>query len=229
MRKFLIILALLWPLLLQAQFPTTGLLDQFNRADENPLANGNWTGPFVTTAQQMKIVTNVAALAATSFNLNGSIWNTSTFGPNSECYFTLTTDDDSSRTFFCILRGQDINALADGYLCEGDSGFGDDNFRLQRVDNAVRTQIGSTQAGEWASGDALGCEMTGNSLQGYRKPSGGSWATHGAAATDSTYTGANYIGFGAENTGFRFDDFGGGTISAGAAFPAAILNNPLMY
>ena len=63
----------------------------------------------------------------------------------------------------------------------------------------------------FASGDSAGLEVIGNQIKVYRKPSGGSWGQIGTTTTDSSVTGAGYIGvqFFNDPTG-RIDNFGGG-------------------
>ena len=60
-------------------FPTTGILDNFNRANENPLGNGTWSGPLFTTDNRDQLISNAVTL--TSGNCS-DYWIT-TFGPDS--------------------------------------------------------------------------------------------------------------------------------------------------
>lgn len=63
----------------------------------------------------------------------------------------------------------------------------------------------------FAAGDSAGLEVIGNQIKCYRKPSGGSWGQIGTTTTDSSVTGAGYIGVQIFNDAtLRLDNFGGG-------------------
>jgi hypothetical protein len=68
----------------QATFPTTGLLDDFNRSPNNGSVGGNWSGDKQTN--RFSIVNQEVLVQGNG----GSIWwNPSTFGANQEAYYTL--------------------------------------------------------------------------------------------------------------------------------------------
>ena len=68
-------------------FPTTPVLDDFNRANENPLDNGTWTIP--SGAQIMRIISNAAVPTAVA-GASVAYWSVGAFGPASEVYSTVT-------------------------------------------------------------------------------------------------------------------------------------------
>ena len=190
-------------------FPTTALLDDFNRADEDPLGNGNWTGPFFGSEPDLQILSNVVAANAAASN---SYWSASTFGPNSELHFTRTTEVAAGQSFGFGIRLVNIGAATtDGYL-----GIhvetGTDFFRYLRLDDGVSTQVGSDQSIELAAGDDIGLDIFGTTMTAYYN-TGGGW-TAVTSVTESTYTAAGNIGIRLSDTTGRIDDFGGGTIYA---------------
>lgn len=190
-------------------FPTNPVLDTFDRANENPLANGNWLGPVVTTDSTMKILTNVAASAGT---FSESYWNTRIFGPKEETYVIMSTKSANGGASFVQLRLVTPNTSgASGYEFDAAPVAGTDTAYILRMDNATFTQIGSTFTQEWAAGDSLGLEAIGNTITAYRKPAAGSWGSV-TSATDTTYPNAGYISIGVNDATARLNDFGGGTI-----------------
>lgn len=74
-------------------FPTTPIIDTFNRADENPVDGGIWsTGSCVpANAQKLKIVSNVVAETGGAGVKGGQFVLATVVGPNSEVYATMTT------------------------------------------------------------------------------------------------------------------------------------------
>src|SRR5262245_6888905 len=77
-------------------FPTTGILDDFARADENPLTGpasggGTWTSPPWAGAENLKLFTGLCypdiANPASIFG-NSAVYST-TFGPDVEVYVSL--------------------------------------------------------------------------------------------------------------------------------------------
>lgn len=212
-------------------FPTTGILDNFNRADEGPPPSSSWDYPIDSSvANGIQVTTNTAGRVGFSFG--ASYWKTS-FGPDSEVYGTLTTLPGTGIDCFFNVRiaspgtGGSGGTGADGYSCSFINQSGSDELIYWRVDNATYTQLGSTQTpGNLSVGDKLGLEMIGSVLQAYRD-TGGGWATYGTSESSGTYTAGGYIsvGFG-DNTG-RIDDVGGGTVVAGGGTnPKGPLSNP---
>jgi hypothetical protein len=194
-------------------FPTTGVIDAFNRANTGPPPSADWT----TIYNGHKVASNQCIGNATSdANLSG--WDTNTFGPASEGYITIPTDGDTSATVGIFLRLTTLNlSTFDGYNVECQSNGVTNAVAIYRIDNGATTQLGATITQAYSSGDALGGEGAGSNLRAYRKPSGGSWAQLGTNRTDATYGSAGYIGLWSFGTANILDDFGGGTTLGPAA------------
>jgi hypothetical protein len=198
-------------------FPSTGILDNFNRADESP-ATG-WTHLFNSFA----IVSNQLASAVVASVL--SYYSASTYGPDCEGYYTVATKPPVGGSTAVLARLVDVGTAftADGYLVKFDNvtGGANDVWAIQRVDNGAATTLGATFTQEVSNGDAIGIECIGSSISALYKPSGGSWTTL-ATRTDSTYTAAGYLGASSvSDTSNRIEDFGGGTRVISFAFPPA--------
>ena len=198
-------------------FPTTSVLDNFNRADENPLGNGNWSNPWYAGLNNLKILTN--EVTSTGSGFGSAWWSASTFGPDSECFATIAGQPTLNQAFNVIVRSVNNNtASLDGYQAHFETGAVDDTVQIQRIDDTATTTLGATITQGFINGDAIGVEIIGSTLRAYRKPSGGSWAQIGTDRTDATYSAAGNIALGiGDNISGKADDFGGGTVIAGGA------------
>jgi hypothetical protein len=201
-------------------FPTAGVLDSFNRANEDPLSDGGkWSiGPddFGGT-NNLRVASNECFMgSATSGN---AYRNDQDYGPDAEVYATIAAVPTTAVLLY--LRLVNIGAgTTDGYACYFDFTGGTHDFLPCRVDNDGLVGLGATTTpagGNWSVGDALGLEMIGSTLAVYDRRSG-VW-TQQATRTDSTYTAAGKIGVRISDSGSngRIDDFGGGTVVGSSA------------
>jgi hypothetical protein len=194
-------------------FPTTGVLDSFNRADEGPPMTG-WTTGYKGGTNGLKVVSNQCqgnVLTA----MNDGWWNAQQYGPDCEAYFTVITKPLAGDQLEIYGRLQTPGSAAvDGYLARilANAGIGA-RCQLYRVDNGVATSIATEVSGlpDIASGDLYGLEIIGSTINLYRNIGGAGWNLK-MTATDATYTGAGYLGAGIWNSNTAtIDDFGGGT------------------
>lgn len=205
-------------------FPTTSVLDNFNRANENPLSTaGNWGAPIhdpaTGGAMTMKLVSN--AIQDDSLADGGgsgqAYWDGANFGPGAEVFVTIPTWwANASSDFWLWMHGRSEGSSAmDGYKLYVSTSGGNNIWQLYRLDNEVATQLGADLGTQNISnGDAIGLECTASGIfQAYYKASGGGWATVGSTRSESTYT-SGHIGVskGFNDTTSSLDDFGGGTI-----------------
>jgi hypothetical protein len=186
-------------------FPTTGVLDDFERPNENPLGNGNWTGPAVGFVNQLKIHLTEGRAIVTDTSA-GSYWSANTYGPAFEIWTTLA--DLPANDYLGWAVSNPGTSGWTGYYIDVNHGLDTVQVRTQSA------QIGADITGvAFANGDSIGLEYSGGVLTVYRKPSGGSWGAVGNRS-DSTYiasTGNLWLG---TSTG-SFSEFGGGTLAAG--------------
>jgi hypothetical protein len=199
-------------------FPTTSVLDNFNRAT----LGTNWTNdPFHGGATAFPIQGSVA-VGGTGYSEEW--WNVATYGPDCECYVTISTNPTSGTSgqgFWVTARAQQESSAAstgDGYQAFVSKLAGTDKVQLIRIDNTVGTVLTpDTLTQEFADGESLGLEIIGSTLTAYRK-SGGTWTSIGNRS-DATYGSAGHLSFGWSDSGAfpgRFDDFGGGTVTSAA-------------
>lgn len=178
-------------------FPTTSILDDFNRADETPLSGGgNW-------AALDQFIANLD-LASNRVTSSGgySYWTTST-DANCESYSTFISG--SSVRIFARLKDVGGDSIFDGYCIAYVGG----TLILMKATNSTLAQIGvSSYSVTLVSGNKIGLRCLGSTIEGWLYSSG-VWANV-LSETDSTYPNGGYIGVGIDS-GSVLDDFGGGT------------------
>jgi hypothetical protein len=198
-------------------FPTTGILDDFVGANQNPITT-NWTSPMHSGHDALQRVSNsLQGQGAGSFS--SGYFDETTYGPDSEVYITVTTLPNLNSQVRLLLRLQNIGVDNwDGYqLRYSHEAAGNDEFGIYRMDDTTDTLLGASVVQTLASGDSMGFEMIGDTLKGYYKPSAGAW-TELLERTDSTYDPAGNLGVMiAEGASpIVLNDFGGGTVIAGS-------------
>lgn len=201
-------------------FPTTGILDDFNRADQGPFPSSSWDGSVFgeSATSQLRVVSNQAG---TSLALDAKAYWKQVFSANQEGFFTVAVMIEDGGDFWIMLRSRQMGTsggtttTTDGYFYSISRAVSTYSLKFYRVDNTVFTQVGSTQTpGSWTAGDKFGARIVGSELQAYQCPvSTGVWGTYGTSVTDTTYThdGQIAIGEGVNGT-CRLDDFGGGAV-----------------
>jgi hypothetical protein len=200
-------------------FPTSGVLDNFNRANENPLSDGGkWSiGPddFGGT-NNLRVASNECFMNATPAN---GYRNDQDYGPDAEAHMTLVVIPVTAAVLY--LRLVNIGAgTTDGYAIYFDYNASPDSWVPCRVDNDALSVLGATVSpGNSSVGDGLGIEMIGTTLAGYDRRAG-VW-TQRFTRTDANYAAAGKIGLRLSDAGAnaRVDDFGGGTIATASLSP----------
>ena len=202
-------------------FPTTGVLDNFNRGNAESLGT-SWTVEwwFTGTEQTQDILSSQAA-DDDQFSVGGDYYNVATYGPDGEVHCTINAIDDADGSAY--LLGLRIttpgNSTTDAYRIVLTNMASDHTVQIQRGDNTVWTQLGASITSDtFVVGDGLGLEAktAGSTIKAYRRSSG-TWSEIGSR-TDATYEGAGYVGLGMYREGsvrLLVDDFGGGTVVAG--------------
>lgn len=186
-------------------FPTTGVLDDFNRADAPTTLGANWTtgGPG-TGWTSLGILSN-QLYATGAFNAN--YW-TAPFGRDEEVFCTVPTRGATAAIRMYLRLQNPSTASWNAYhLTLLQTGA----VTLFKVVAGVTTSLlaaGST----YVSGDGMGLEAIGTTLTIYRKPAGGVWTADGSIVNaDVNGGGVLCMGF-PDDTSYRVDDFGGGTV-----------------
>lgn len=186
-------------------FPKTGILDDFNRANENPLS-GNWINDALAEGadNQLQIVSN--QVKAVTVNTSCEAYYNTVYNGNLEVYFTVITKPGPlERVEMGFLKSPGTGTYSGYQLTCEDVAAGTDALNISRADSGSTTQIG-TVAVEYAANDVLGMSITKAGLitvyqNGVKKLS----------VTDTTYTGDFYLYACIRNTTGVIDNFGGGS------------------
>lgn len=173
-----------------ADIRTTGLLDDFNRADENPLSGGgNWAfNQFLSN--QLKLASNTAVgIDASTFQ--GSYWTPSTFSDDMEVWGTVSGDAGENNTGWLLgfMKEMDGATTADGYYFQIRNPVGAWTADIQRVANDVPTAIKVyAEPPSLLAGHLLLMQRVGDDLTVYHSEDGGAnWTAYGTPVTDTTY------------------------------------------
>ena len=177
-----------------AAFPTTGILDNFNRANEGPPMTG-WTD----INAGLEVISNVAG----GHDSNNASYYTSSFGANQEAYLTITTVGATGEGVYLTFRDGSYNLNIS-------KSAGTDTWTLWEGDNNL---LSGTQ--EISNGDSIGISAIDSLITCWYKATGGSWVELGHVTNTADLT-SGVVGIEVDGTTYRFDDFGGGTVTGGA-------------
>ena len=212
-------------------FPTTGILDNFNRSNEGPPPSANWGECFGGIVGEWKVVSNQCVVDSLTNGIAINYWSASTFGPDTECHCKIVTKPPDNEGRYIVLFVRGTGHTGDGSNFDGyEVAFfpaDDDLSMIFRIDNTVGTQLGETIWQDIENGDSIGIEIIGtsNNIKAYYKPASGAWTQMGSTQSDGTYTGAGALLLSTNRAESVVDDFGGGTVAAGAA----LLYKPNIY
>ena len=186
-------------------FPATPVLDDFNRANQNP-PSSSWTA--ITLLGNLAVVSNTCK--ANAAGNCGNYYNPTTYGPPCEGRITIVTKGGTGDQVGVWLRTQQPGSglTIDGYLIVWQVAAGTDQLLIQRVDNGVATTL-TTIGQEMNNGDVLGGRAIGSTITAWVN------GVQVGSATDSTYAAAGNLVLSVVNTTFVLDDFGGGTVPVG--------------
>jgi hypothetical protein len=201
-------------------FPSTPILDNFNRANEQPLA-GIWTNNIYGSPSggcQTTLNSVIRWGPAGSGNETGC-YVTEAFGDNQEVYLdfgVITTVGSAVANIpFCVQSAGIGTSGTDGYELRHQWQEGaDDVIGIYRNDNGVRTLLGTTMTAPIAEiGDKIGVRaLADGTFTAYFKDGAADWVELGVRS-DTTYDCANTrIGLNIRTADHRFDNVGGGSI-----------------
>lgn len=208
-------------------FPTTGILDNFDRANEDPMTT-NWTAPLFPGELSPALISNAMHGYNGTPSTQADAWyDVSNFGPDCEVYATMVAAVPVTDHMELWLRtASEGTSNTTGYFLRYSPSAGTDSITIQRADIGSDGALGATISQDVSAGDSLGLSAVGSTITAWYKPAAGSWTSLGAR-TDSTYTAAGklavrFIEGGDPSTGI-WDDFGGGTVveEEGGTFPTS--------
>ena len=195
-----------------APFPSTPILDNFNRPNENPLNPTKWFSAFdfddTPPSEAFEIVSNQIVGNDITEWTSGA-WKTPAPGPV-EMYVDVVAWNATTRGTLWILQGPLVHeGNTTGYQFVFHPAGGG-NWQIRRIDNGAGSTLLSG-ADVFANGDSVGFRAFNGIVSAWRKPAGGAWAKVGQIA-DTAYTGG-YIGLETSEGGSVWDNFGGGAMT----------------
>ena len=195
-------------------FPTTGILDDFDRADGTASFTGaGWTQQIEgANSGTLTISSNRVGVSANGTGESSSAWHNAATYTDCEVYCTVATKPGSGNPTELYARLQSPGSSAvDGYVLYQWTDAGTDYFEVARIDNGAATVLGATMSQELSAGDSFGMSVIADVIEVWYKPAAGAWTSLGTR-TDSTYSAAGYLGLGLWFSTVRVDDFGGGEV-----------------
>lgn len=208
-----------------ALFPTTGILDDFNRADISDISGTNWTNDDTSDYTGLEITSGYVTTNSTS--PGHSSW-VAAVGPDSEVYATVKSIAQielwarSSATPANIGGFESIGGTIGAFEATGktigqfeagggsligyNAKFVGGVVALSRMDPSS-TVLGSTNL-TLSVGDKVGLRCLGSNIEVWYKPSAGVWSRK-LLAIDSGYPGSGHIGLTLYSNA-AVDDFSGG-------------------
>lgn len=182
-------------------FPTTAVLDNGQRANENPISNGSkWSMPMISGYYNGQLLSNAITSAGTGWF--AIYWNQFT-SANVEVYGTITPTGSDFYLYWRVVNPGNASTMT-AYFANFQPDA--DNIVFGSWSGTSATNI-SNHPATLNSGDTVGAKMVGTTLEFYVN------GTLVANTADGTMTSAGYIGCRAYyNTGNGFTSFGGGAI-----------------
>ncbi len=198
-------------------FPTTPILDNFTRANENPLSDGgNWSSSIVVNDVGLKLVSDYA-VGTMSANPNSSYWSAAIFH-YSEAYITWSAVPVAQYTVVLSARTSNENTsgpnTTNGYFFTAQPAQA---IYFSKFVNGTFTVLSNdtSQANLFVSGDTQGFSVIKNQLAGFREH-GGTWSEIGVVTDNALTSGHIGISLGTNST-MQLSNFGGGEAPSASA------------
>lgn len=198
-------------------FPTTVVLDDFNRPNENPIVGvfpNLWVNGAIG-AGALRVESNMMRHGNSGSN---SGYIDRQFGANQEVFTTFPNATNhalnvNSQLLGCLISPGGANAS--GYAVEFRKKTAEtDKINIYRIDNSSYTQLGSPGNLELDNGDKLGMQILSDGTINIWADTGTGWTQHFTQTDPSPHNCQNtYIGAKTENLAHYYDDFGGGNIT----------------
>ena len=193
-------------------FPTTPILDDFNRPDEGSPPSSSWVDAFGWLVNGGQFTT--ALPPGGQFSLFGTV-----YGPDCEAYYSINPVVDNQLNLYIRFQPASYTGY---YLAVTFSTVGNSFIEISRSDDVgVTIGLGVGVNIAIANGDSVGIRVIGNSITSWHKPLAGAWALQ-ETVIDANYPAAGYTGV--QDSGlassWTIDNYGAGTI-VGGAFPQA--------
>lgn len=200
-------------------FPTTPILDNFNRANTGPPPSVNWATPIFPGHTGLKVLSNLLVAGVASFC--DSYWSATKFNANQEVYATLAIKGANISALFTRLSNPGLASIT-GYFLYLD--VVNSLLQIYRMDNSTTAVLLNSLAHTFVNGERFGFTSIGKIHTGYMDTKNGKGFSFALSASDATYSNSGYLGVQMGDATPALDDFGGGA-SRIAPYPmqAAVL------
>jgi hypothetical protein len=191
-------------------YPTTVLLDDFNRANESPLSSaGMWTAS-VDGSAAPNLDTNavVGPVSGTFYTMRTD----AAYNADQEAYMSIPTLPTLGRLCSLFMRLQAANigtSTFTGYQFQCQESSGSFSCRIYYQSAGSATQLVITTI-SLTAGDKIGAQVQGSKLR-FLKYSSGSWRVF-LQATHASISSGGFVGFCVQGNVVRIDDFSGGNL-----------------
>lgn len=191
-------------------FPTTGILDNFNRSNEGPPPSSYWSSD---VSDGWKVVSNKMVPGTDVAHYCDAFWSTPYSGAV-EFYYTIDTDSANATIYHSLyFFMQSTNWSVDrGYLLQYvKTPAPVEKIVLYRDTDGSYTELRSVNQAVDA-GDKIGISVSAAGVMQiwfYDASGAATWTELGATATDTTYT-SGYTLIETDAYDIKLDDFGGG-------------------
>jgi RHS repeat-associated protein len=200
--------------------PSTNVLDDFNRPNEDPLSQGGgWADGSITGGLRLEVISQRAGRDPNPLGVLSDSYRPPDLTNDAEVYATVGALPGETLSSFLFLHVSNPGGSGySGYRLRWRKLASNDNLWIERVDpGAVTALVDANPINpDPVTGDVLLLRRIGNQVQLWIRR-GSTW-TLIASATDSTYQGGK-IGLGVTDDTARWDDFGGGGLPPPSAGP----------
>jgi hypothetical protein len=199
------------------EFPKTGLLDDFTRADQTP-PGGSWSTTRILDSDPSGLSVSSNQLRFTSGNNNA--YHTAPYGPDVETFATISTlpPDGEYVALFNRLINPGSGAWGAYYLV-WIKGATTDTYSIRKRFDGTATTLANPTSLTLSAGGGIGLSVVGSTIKVWKGTSGGTWSQVGTF-TDTDIATAGLTGIEISHTTTRVDAYSGGTIGAPLAAPA---------
>ena len=203
-------------------FPSTPVLDNFNRPDEGPPGGPNWvasTDPSIPAHLGISVKNNKAVGLTTTMSYS-SVWTTS-FSQDQEVYFTYGAKPGTHACMGPSVRVKVPSDLSSNqylaFFCQDSIGQNRSMANIWRRANSKWTLLKqSTINADIQSGDQIGLRAVGNNIKAYLNGNVVSSVTDSNPVLGGGFL-QLYIG---DDVGHVADNFGGGNVSSSSPPPS---------
>lgn len=189
--------------------PETGVLDAFERPDEDPLSqNGAWSPTPVSGAGETLEVLSLAAGQNEGEVVQANSFHQSELTGDAEVHARISRMPENDQVSYLYLHLQQAGTAGfDGYRMRWYHWIVADQISIEKIVDGVATSLVGPIRLDPATGDTLLLRRSGEALELWRE-SAGAWSKLLTSADPSFNSGR--LGLGLDDDQGRWDDFGGG-------------------